>query len=287
MGRSSSSSSSSSESPSSSSSASSSYSEERYSRDKKEKKKSEKKPKKEGARELKRRKKEEIATLSKEIYTMFVKRSLLASGLSEEEAEKKVDKRWKKAGHEVKVVYEQLAYIESVLIGNAAVMKKKRKADTSRRKEDWHPYLLFCKVKRDSVVNDGISGSAVMKRLSVMWKNLSDKEREKYTVLAKENKRKDLEKEANEEKALTALSSRIITNDLNTPSSQQNLTIPVVSALPIPMNIVTEINLNEEMNLSIPSRLPPTTIQPSLQPSLQSSIPRTIAPPAPSGSMSQ
>ncbi|ELP88160.1 hypothetical protein EIN_223730 [Entamoeba invadens IP1] len=197
-----SSSSSSSDSSDSSSDSSSSFSPEQlfnYSRtDKKQKKKDkEKKPRKEGVREMKKRKKEELANISREIYEMFVKRTLISGGMTESEAMLKIEKKWKKAGSEVKKTFEQLAFIECSLIGDLAVMKKKRKADTSRRKEEWHPYLLFCKMNRESLSTEGISGSTVMKKLSDTWKTLPETEKAKYCEMAKENKKRDLELEGN------------------------------------------------------------------------------------------
>ena len=181
MGRKSSSSTSTSSSSSTTTSSSSSIDEEITRKGKKGKQikeQPEKKPKKLGVREEKRKRKEELQMLSREIFEMFMKRKYLSVDLSDEEIERKMDKKWKKLPHDMRKVYENLAYIENTLLSDNVTMKKKRKADTSRRKEEWHPYLLFCKMKRDSVVNEGITGNAVMKRLSTLWKNLSEKEKE-------------------------------------------------------------------------------------------------------------
>ena len=171
---------------------------------------------------------------------MFLTKKLEKSEMTENEKIMKIEKKWKKISSENKMLYEQLAYIEMVFLGNFCVMKKKRKQDTSRRKEDWHPYLLFCKQNRENVISEGISGSSVMKKLSFLWKNLSEKEKEKYVIEAKQNKQKDLENEMNEKNKIEFF---------NPPT---NLTIPVVSNIPI-VDVVTEIDLNGDLSLS---RLP-------------------------------
>lgn len=100
-------------------------------------------------------------------------------------------------------------------------------------------------MKRDTIVDDGSSGSTVMKKLSTMWKSLPAKEKEKYSQMAKENKKKDLEHEAEE---LAKKGESVI----------PRMIIPVVSSEPLPVSFVTEINLSDTPQPST-ADLPPTT----------------------------
>ncbi|KAL7713769.1 HMG box domain-containing protein [Entamoeba marina] len=117
------------------------------------------KPKKKGIREIKKRQKAEMDMLTKEIYLMFTTRQLTKENVND--PEKKALKLWENA-------------------------------DTSKRKEEWHPYLLYCKENRESVVAMGISGSDVMKKLSSMWKELSADKRNGYKERARLNKEGDM-----------------------------------------------------------------------------------------------
>ena len=90
-------------------------------------------------------------------------------------------------------LYGDLAFIESVFFGNSIPLKKKRKADTSKRKEEWHPFLLFCKEHRDGVLKEGYTGSSVMSVLSARWKELPKADQDRYKTLARENKKRDLQ----------------------------------------------------------------------------------------------
>ena len=107
----------------------------------KEKKDKATKPKKSN-REQKRKDKQEMESLTQEIFLMFVKRNLMVDGWEEQEAENKARKRWDKAGKDIRKVFGQLAFIESMLIGDGGKMKKNRRADTSKRKEEWFVVIL-------------------------------------------------------------------------------------------------------------------------------------------------
>ena len=172
---------------------------------------------------------------------MFMRRKYTLAGLSEEETERKMEKKWKKLPHDVKMIYDQLAYIENALLSDTVTIKKKRKADTSRRKEEWHPYLLFCKMKREELQAQGITGNAVMKQMSQMWKNLNEKDKQRYIETAKENKRKDLEKENQEN------------NQMNFTQNQmgENLTIPLVTPMGLNVDLLRGNILEDQLPTQI------------------------------------
>jgi hypothetical protein len=134
-----------------------------------------------------------------------------------------------------------LYHIENALLSDSVTIKKKRKADTSRRKEEWHPYLLFCKMKREELQAQGISGNAIMKQLSHMWKNLSEKDKQRFVETAKENKRKDLEKENQEN------------NQLNFTQNQigENLTIPLVTTMGLNVDLLRGNILEDQLPTQI------------------------------------
>ena len=105
---------------------------------------------------------------------------------------------------------------------------------------------MFCKENRESVVkNEGISGSAVMTRLSSLWKNLPEDQREEYKKKAKENKIRDL-----------GLSNTTTTNNLMLqsydtpiqPLSSQLLTNPIAQSV-----LGTNTNTMDQLNSGKPN----------------------------------
>ncbi|KAL7712568.1 HMG box domain-containing protein [Entamoeba marina] len=96
-------------------------------------------------------------------------------------AKTKALSKWKKITDEKKQQYYKIACIECHLLNDG---------DAIKRKEECHPYLLFCKEHRDEVKAQGNNGNEVMKILSNKWNALSPKERKAYKDKATENKEK-------------------------------------------------------------------------------------------------
>ncbi|KAL7717865.1 HMG box domain-containing protein [Entamoeba marina] len=107
-------------------------------------------------------------------------------------AEEEAERRWETETDEVTQLYQKTAVIENVLLGEDGYLLKRKKTEGVKRKEDWHPYLLFCKEHREELKVEGHNGNELMSMLSTKWKDLSDGEKLRYSEIAKENKRRDL-----------------------------------------------------------------------------------------------
>lgn len=66
----------------------------------------------------------------------------------------------------------------------------KRRKDPNAPKKWKTGYILFCVDQREKLKseNQGLSATQITSRLGALWKNLSDKEKEKYEVLSKKDK---------------------------------------------------------------------------------------------------
>ena len=133
----------------------------------------------------------EIAQL---IYIRWKVRKLLSEKqMTLEKARAKAQAKWNKLDEEKMTKFYRIASIECHMLNEDESLGKKKKVDISKRKEENHPYLLFCKDNRDKVRNEGHSGNDVMKVLSDMWKSLPENEKNRYIDLAKKN-REDMKK---------------------------------------------------------------------------------------------
>ena len=165
---------------------------------------SEKKRKKVTMKEKNERRETELSELARSIYIKWKGREFHKENptISIQDCEKKAASQWVEEPDEVVQVYYKTAVMENVLLGEEGFLYKKKKNEGSKRKEDWHPYLLFCKQHREELKQEGVSGNEVMSMLSEKWKALPEEERRRYAEIAKENKKRDLGDDYEEEKKI-------------------------------------------------------------------------------------
>ena len=130
---------------------------------------------------------EEIKRISQEIYIRWKSNKLMRErNYTHEQAIHKSEERWKKESAEVTRLFYKAAVIENTILGDEDITTRKKKRET-KRKENQHPYLLFCKENREEVAKK-FKPKEVLTELSKMWKALSEDEKQKYIVMAKRNK---------------------------------------------------------------------------------------------------
>ena len=176
-----------------------------------------KKRKKITLKEKNERRDMEIADLAKSIYIKWKGREIHKENpaVSILECEKRAAMNWDAETDDVTQAYFKTALMENVLLGEETYMFKKKKAEGSKRKEEWHPYLLFCKEHREELRSQNVSGNDVMTILSEKWKALPEEERARYAGIAKENKRRDLGDEEDEAKKMLETGLEYSTLDPN------------------------------------------------------------------------
>ncbi|KAL7722102.1 HMG box domain-containing protein [Entamoeba marina] len=133
------------------------------------------------AKEKMEKREEDLFSLAKGIYIKWKGREIMREdpNIIKKNAEEEAERRWETETDEVTQLYQKTAVIEN-------------KTEGVKRKEDWHPYLLFCKEHREELKVEGHNGNELMSMLSTKWKDLSDGEKLRYSEIAKENKRRDL-----------------------------------------------------------------------------------------------
>ena len=163
-----------------------------------------KKRKKTTMKEKNERRDNEIADLAKAIYIKWKGKEIHKENPTSPliECEKRASLNWDNEPDEVTQVYFKTAVMENVLLGDDCGMYKKKTKEVNKRKEDWHPYLLFCKEHREELKNDNVSGNDVMTMLSEKWKSLPDEERARYGMIARENKKRDLGDDEDDQKKM-------------------------------------------------------------------------------------
>ena len=132
---------------------------------------------------------QERLEIAKMIYIRWKIRKLMQEKqMTIEKARQKALLKWGKMDEEKMLKFYRIASIECHMLNEDECYGKKKKIDVSKRKEEHHPYLLFCKDHRDKVKSEGHSGNEVMKVLSEMWKELPEEIKNKYREIAKVNK---------------------------------------------------------------------------------------------------
>ncbi|BFU18316.1 high mobility group box domain containing protein [Entamoeba histolytica HM-1:IMSS-B] len=176
----------------------------------------EKKRKKITVKEKNERREGELTDLARGIYMKWKGRELVRENptLTMKIAEERALELWETEQEDVIQTYFKTAIIENVLLGEEGYSIKKKKNDGMKRKEEWHPYLLFCKEHREELKQEGVSGNEVMTMLSDKWKALSEDERSHYSELAKENKKRDL---GDEEEKKELLPSQLVVHSTDIP----------------------------------------------------------------------
>ncbi|ELP90028.1 hypothetical protein EIN_403620 [Entamoeba invadens IP1] len=145
-------------------------------------------------KEKSERREGELNDLAKAIYMKWKGREYLreAPTLTMKQAEERASAVWDTEPEDITQRYYKTAIIENVLLGEDGYLFKKKKNDGMKRKEEWHPYLLFCKQHREELKQEGVSGNEVMAMLSDKWKSLTEEERGNYAEQARINKQRDL-----------------------------------------------------------------------------------------------
>ena len=132
---------------------------------------------------------QEKLEIAQMIYIRWKVRKLMSDKqMTLEKAKAKAQAKWNKMDEEKMTKFYRIASIECHLLNEDESYGKKKKVDISRRKEENHPYLLFCKENREKIRLEGHAGNDVMKALSDMWKSLPENEKNKYIELAKKNR---------------------------------------------------------------------------------------------------
>jgi HMG (high mobility group) box len=85
---------------------------------------------------------------------------------------------------------ERKSDVAKIFDSAASGGRVKRRKDPNAPKKWKTGYILFCVDQREKLKseNQGLSATQITSRLGALWKNLSDKEKEKYEVLSKKDK---------------------------------------------------------------------------------------------------
>ncbi|EKE41176.1 hypothetical protein ENUP19_0172G0022 [Entamoeba nuttalli] len=140
-------------------------------------------------REREESQEQEKIEIAQAIYIRWKTKKLINERLlTPEKAKAKATAKWSKLDEDKMQKFYKVASIECHLLNEDGTYGKRKKGDITKRKEEYHPYLLFCKENRDRVKAEGHTGNEIMKYLSNMWKAMSEDERKKYKDLAQHNK---------------------------------------------------------------------------------------------------
>ncbi|ELP87126.1 hypothetical protein EIN_496710 [Entamoeba invadens IP1] len=134
----------------------------------------------------------ERVEIAEAIFVRWKTRKLMKErDIEYQTAKTKAQSKWSKLSDDKIQKFYRIATIECHLLNEDGLSGKKKIGDISKRKEEYHPYLLFCKENREKVKEEGFTGNEIMKHLSELWKEMPEDKKKKYQDLALQNRNKN------------------------------------------------------------------------------------------------
>lgn len=139
---------------------------------------------------------EDVEEMAQALFIYWKVKELMKTGVCQyEEANERAESMWRHEMDDATLdLFRKAAAVQIVILGGEFIPQKKRKHqrnDVERNRAECNPFLLFCKDHIENVREKGSRGKG-MTTLSTMWKQLTDKEKEKYVEMAKQNKNREI-----------------------------------------------------------------------------------------------